>query len=72
MNIELEDTGKTTRVTAIETIQQVKGSCPKCGGHLELKPHVCAWNLDGSPSKEDTFKEPYCPKCKLFWVGEPE
>jgi hypothetical protein len=35
-------------------------------------PQVCAWNNNGTPSEEDTFLTPYCEKCKLFWVAEPE
>lgn len=61
---------KVTTLTTSKPITEIKGTCPQCGGPLELKPRVYAWNPDGSPSKEDTFNEIYCPACKKFWLGE--
>jgi len=61
---------KVTEVKAQPFIEEIKGSCPKCGGELRFKEHVMAWNSDGSPSKADTYTEPYCDNCKLFWCAE--
>lgn len=64
--------GLTTKLVACPEVTEIKGSCPKCGGKLALKDLVCAWEADGTPSEDDTFKSPYCAACRLFWVGEPE
>lgn len=43
------------------------GTCLSCGGPLVLKLFVRCLNADGSPSEGDTSKEPYCPRCGVFW-----
>lgn len=62
---------KTTKIMPQISVDEIKGSCPKCGGPLELREKVEAWNPDGTPSKEDTYTFPYCLACDLFWIGEP-
>ena len=64
-----KEIGMTT-VEEYVQIEEIKGSCPKCGGPLEFREHVDAFNEDGSPIAEDTFRDPYCPSCKLFWLGQ--
>ena len=61
---------KTTTLTATAVVDELKGTCPRCGGPLILKDQVCARNPDGSPSEEDTFPTPYCGSCNLFWVPQ--
>jgi uncharacterized protein with PIN domain len=62
----------TSRVSAVEQIEEIRGTCPKCGGPLQLKKRIEAWNADGTPSEEDTYMTAYCPACKLFWIPEEE
>ena len=50
-----------------EEEKPIKGNCISCGGPLALKLDVRCLNADGTPSEGDTSKEPYCPRCGVFW-----
>jgi len=57
--------------TVAAVTAEIKGTCPACGGPLELRKHVICWNADGTPSESDTYNDPYCPRCRVFWLSEP-
>ena len=61
----------TTKLTAVKDIEEIKGSCPNCGGALEFRVFVDAWDAEGNPSPSDIFKDPYCPKCDIRWMAQP-
>jgi len=58
----------TTKVTALQEIEEIKGTCPKCGGSLEFRTFIESWDNKGKP--EQVSKDPYCPICDLKWLAE--
>ena len=58
----------TTKLAAVTTLEEIKGSCIACGGPLEVRKFVDAWDAEDNPT--DIFEDPYCSKCDIRWMAQ--